>query len=70
MKYRGYTLTRHYLPGSDFKLVHGMVKPRTPTKADLDYVRVETPWGFKFNESTIKLAKQAIDKLETSHGHV
>lgn len=70
MKYRGYTLTSHYLPGSNFKIVRSMVKPRALTKADLDYVRVETPWGFKFNELTIKLAKQAIDKLETSHGHV
>lgn len=64
MKYRGYTLERQYLPGSDFKLVHGMVRPRTPTKADLDHVRITTPWGFNFNEPTIKLAKQAIDRME------
>lgn len=70
MMYRGYTLTRQYLPGSDFKIVHGMVKRKTPTKADLDYVRIESPLGFNFNEPTIKLAKQAIDQMENSNGHV
>jgi hypothetical protein len=65
MKYRGYILTRRYLPGSDYKIVYGVVKPRKPTKADLDYVLVETPWGFRFHESTIKQAKQTIDHMET-----
>lgn len=64
MKYRGYTLKRQYFPGADFRMVNGVTVARRFTKADLDHVRITTPWGFKFNEPTIKLAKQAIDRME------
>lgn len=65
MKYRGYLLESQHLPGSDFRITgDGAIVARKPKNVDLDYVRVTTPWGFRFNEPTTALAKQAIDRME------
>lgn len=65
MKYRGYELEIVYLPGANFRVTdNGRVVNRTPTTKDIDHVRVTTPYGHRFNESSIKEAKIVITKLE------
>lgn len=66
MRYRGHTLTTHYLPGADFKITSaGSVEPRKPTSKDIDYVRAEPDdGGTAVNSSSIEEAKEFIRSLE------
>lgn len=62
MKYKGHELEIQYLPGSDFT-VHkdGTLKPRRPKPADIDFVWVTDPEGFRWVEKTVAEAKKEID---------
>ncbi len=66
MRYRGHTLTTHYLPGADFRITaEGKTVDRKPTSKDIDYVRsVPDDGGTAVNSSSIKEAKEFIRHLE------
>jgi len=63
MRYKGYTLENHYLPGSTFRIKDGRVINRKPTLKDIDYVRA-TPddGGHALNCANMSEAKAWADK--------
>ena len=65
MQYKKHHLETIYLPGADFKIIKGQIITRKPRRSDINYIRVESPDGLRWNESSIKEAKETIDKFIT-----
>lgn len=60
MRYRQHTIEAQYLPGADFKVVEGVVKPR---KEDIEFYVVRGPNGEREpNAASLLEAKEWIDK--------
>lgn len=65
MKYRGYTLEIHYLPGANFRVdSSGRVIPRNPQTKHVDYVEAISREGIKFRASSIREAKKIVTEIE------
>ncbi len=63
MKYKGYTMTAVYLPGSDTReLKDGTLVKRKPKPSDIDYIATEHSVTYEIlpNSSSFKEAKAFI----------